>query len=181
MFCHNCGREISGEAKYCPMCGATQPGNSPQVGGATSQYPTTPPSTFEVCEYVGCGAVAKHKCASCGKLFCIKHIAAPMSMGYSATNWTCIYCAEKQYKKYKKLSRSWGWVCLVSILLLILWWFWMATGLYDSGIFLNTLGIIFGVTGGFGLLIGFTGWFICLAVYKGTQNLIKGNFPDLKL
>ncbi len=72
------------------------------------------------CDQAGCTNEAAQKCASCGKVYCIRHIAYLNPSGNVPTfGWTCKSCAQKMVEKTNRSRRFWGWVVLISIACMI--------------------------------------------------------------
>ena len=168
MYCLKCGKQIPSEAIFCPYCGAPQSTSltgelpSPNIQQSTTVIPT--------CEHENCTNPSVHKCSSCGKVFCVKHIAFMDSQGnlFTPSGWKCKSCSRAFMVDTIKREKFWGRLTLISIGLIVL------GALFSS----DGPALIFIVPAILGIGIGFPLWMTHFELSSRRKKFYANNFPN---
>ncbi len=169
MYCLKCGKQITSEAIYCPYCGASQTTTS--IGALPStKISRSPNPAIPTCEYESCTNLSAQKCSTCGRIFCVKHIAFMDSQGnlYTPSGWKCKSCAKAFMEDTKKREKFWGRLTLISLGLLGL------GALFSS----NEPALIFIVPAVLGIGIGLPIWLVHFELSSRRKKFFHNNFSN---
>ena len=117
-----------------------------------------------ICEYPDCGLEAEHKCDSCGRVYCVKHIANIQLPWLK--QWICTEDLRKKVDSQKQIANAGLVAGGIGLLMLLLNSFSQDSSLLCLGVILTSGG--FGTGGGMGIR------------YLSTRRPLSELFPEQK-